>query len=78
MDRIARKMMINEELEVLNENITIVESLSVTIESMKLLHVMEQVKGQLLIGPARLQDVLIQKLPLLYLQIRKLKLGEVS
>lgn len=76
MDKIARKMLINEELEVLNENIVVVESLPVTVESLKLLHVMKQVRVRLLNGSVKIQDVLIERLPLLYLQIRKLKLTE--
>lgn len=78
MDRPSRNMLIKEELEVLNENIAIVELFSVTEESVELLHVMQQVKVQLLNGPVRLQDVLIERLPLLYLQIRKLQLDKVS
>ena len=73
-----RKVMIEDELSVLSENIATVRSLPVTKESLKLLHVMERVKEQLVNGPVKLQDILIEKLPLLYLQIRKLKVGETG
>ena len=73
-----RRMMIEDELAVLMNNIVAVKALPVTGQTEELLGVLEQLASRFTTAACDLQDALIQKLPILYVQINRLQKGETN